>query len=386
MCFVILKRQIETVYLFNEDSYVTEDEYLEEELKNPMGEKSFQVETHRNKDKVPKILPFPRPRTEHMPWRTAKRAEKKGYSFERGYPSMSKFGSTTSRSYTTLDTMPSDASFGFASMYTKDSMHSRSAMNLSRSLTTAGIHYKSDSNIYAKTNALTERSMARELTAIKEVSRKETPNYMKPTRSKTAMSINKERAKSQYSVFRNDGAKSRVRENESRRTRRKDAESRMTKVSHKTLSPKERVLARAKSKMVIREKTKTWRITEKHMPNPKPTDEKSFVESLRDNTPPVTKKKKKPRKVIVKKIKTPYGVVHVDASQKRTVSMMSLNQLAGLVKKRKTPSRSQVDIVYKERDRETTVVKDTLKGNGKYLKISISICVETSKLFVVIKE
>ncbi|XP_061188698.1 uncharacterized protein LOC133196866 [Saccostrea echinata] len=344
---------------------------LEDEIRNPIGEKSFQVETHRNKEKITKGLPFSRPRTEHMPWRTGKRAEKKGYSSERGYPSMSKFGSVSTRSYTTLKTMPGDSSSGFGSMYDKDSIYTRSGTNLSRGLTVAGSQFKSDSNIYAKAKSLTERSMARELTAIKETPLKETPNYMKPTRSRTAMSIYKERAKSQHSTFHNDETKSRVSksrvsrmcDNESQISRRKDTQSRITKVSPKTLSPKERVMARAKSKMIIKEKTKTWRITEKHMPNPKPVDEKSFVDSLRDNPPSITKKKKKPKKVIVKKLKTPYGVVLIDSSQKRTVSMMSLNQLAGLVKKRKTPSRSQVDIVYKEKARETTVVKDSIKGN-----------------------
>ena len=356
--------------IFFLDSRITQ---LGNELENPMGERSFQVETHRNKEKIPNMLTFPRKRTESMPWRSGRRAERKGYSSERGYPSMSKFGSLTSRSYTTLKTSRSNVSSRFEDAHSKKGGYSKSDLNLNRSLTATGNQFKSDTNIYAKANSLTEKSLARELTAIKEVPRTETPNYMKPIRSKTAMSINQERAKSRHSVSRYFDSKSRVSKtrNESRMTRRIDALSGITKLGHTPMTPRERVMSRAKSKL-MKENTKTWKMSDKIMPNPKPADEKSFVESLRANNPPPPKKKKKPKKVVVKKVKTPYGVVHVDVSRNRAVSMMSLNQLAGLVqtKKQKPPTRSQVDV-----HRETTVVIGPKKEEqGKNLSKAIPIC------------
>lgn len=104
------------------------------------------------------------------------------------------------------------------------------------------------------------------------------------------------------------------------------------------------------------------------MPNPTPADEKSFVQSLRSTYPPLKpKKKKKPNKTLVKKVKTPYGIVHVDVSQKRTTSIMSLDHLKGLVhvERRKVPSRSQVDVIHRNSRSKTMIVDGTWIAQGK---------------------
>lgn len=341
------------------DSFTT---HLEQQLENPMREKSFHVETHRNKDKISDLLAAPGKRTELMPWRTGKSSRNKGYSLEGGFQPLSKPGSLTSRSYTTLQSKQNAASSEFGSMYTKNRKYSRSALNLSRSQTASRNHFESDSNIYAKVKAVTEKSLSRELTAIKEVPRKATPNYMKPVRSKTSISI-KDRAKSRQSVSRHFNSNSRALKPVNKSRMNQDCIPANTKVSRKTKTPREQVMLRAKSKMV-RENTKLWRVTERMMPNPTPADEKSFVQSLRDTYPPL--KKKKPKNAIVKKLKTPYGIVHIDVSKKRTTSIMSLDHLRGLVhvERRKVPSRSQVDVIHQANRSKTMIVDGTWIGHG----------------------
>lgn len=351
-----------------------------------MREKSFHVETHRNKDKISDLLAAPGKRTEHMPWKTGRSAKNKGYSLERGFPSLSKPGSMTSRSFTTLQSRPSSTSSEFGSMYTKNRKYSRSALNLNRSLTAAENQFKSESNVYAKVKALTEKSLSRELTAIKEVPRKATPNYMKPIRSKTAIStpnyvkpirsktvisIKKERAKSRHSVARRFDSKSKILIPVNKSRMNQDSITAVTKVSRKAKTPREQVMSRAKSKL-MRENTKSWRVTEKIMPNPTPADEKSFVQSLRSMYPPLKTKKKKPKKTNVKKVKTPYGIVHVDVSQKRTTSIMSLDHLKGLVhvERRKVPSRSQVDVIHRNSQSKTMIVDGTWIAHGKNIHLA----------------
>lgn len=343
------------------DSFAT---HLEQRLENPMREKSFHVETHRNKDKISDLLSAPGKRTEHMPWKTGRSANIMEYSLERGFPS--KPGSKTSRSYTTLQSKQSTASSEFGSMYPKNRKYSRSALDLNRSLTAAGNQFKSESNVYAKVKSLTEKSLSRELTAIKEVPRKPTPNYMKPIRSKTAISINKERAKSRHSLSRRFDSKSRILITRNKSRMHHDSIPTNIKGSRKAKTPREQVMSRAKSKL-MRENTKSWRVAEKMMPNPTPADEKSFVQSLRSTYPPLKpKKKKKPNKTLVKKVKTPYGIVHVDVSQKRTTSIMSLDHLKGLVhvERRKVPSRSQVDVIHRNSRSKTMIVDGTWIAQG----------------------
>lgn len=330
-----------------------------------MREKSFHVETHRNKDKISDLLSAPGKRTEHMPWKTGRSANIMEYSLERGFPS--KPGSKTSRSYTTLQSKQSTASSEFGSMYPKNRKYSRSALDLNRSLTAAGNQFKSESNVYAKVKSLTEKSLSRELTAIKEVPRKPTPNYMKPIRSKTAISINKERAKSRHSLSRRFDSKSRILITRNKSRMHHDSIPTNIKGSRKAKTPREQVMSRAKSKL-MRENTKSWMVAEKMMPNPTPADEKSFVQSLRSTYPPLKpKKKKKPNKTLVKKVKTPYGIVHVDVSQKRTTSIMSLDHLKGLVhvERRKVPSRSQVDVIHRNSRSKTMIVDGTWIAQGK---------------------
>lgn len=330
-----------------------------------MREKSFHVETHRNKDKISDLLSAPGKRTEHMPWKTGRSANIMEYSLERGFPS--KPGSKTSRSYTTLQSKQSTASSEFGSMHPKNRKYSRSALDLNRSLTAAGNQFKSESNVYAKVKSLTEKSLSRELTAIKEVPRKPTPNYMKPIRSKTAISINKERAKSRHSLSRRFDSKSRILITRNKSRMHHDSIPTNIKGSRKAKTPREQVMSRAKSKL-MRENTKSWRVAEKMMPNPTPADEKSFVQSLRSTYPPLKpKKKKKPNKTLVKKVKTPYGIVHVDVSQKRTTSIMSLDHLKGIVhvERRKVPSRSQVDVIHRNSRSKTMIVDGTWIAQGK---------------------